>query len=128
MCLCLAWVFLGDILIRPFGRKYKIQKQPPEVFCKKNVFFKCCRIHRKTPEACNFIKKETLAQVFSCKFCNIFKNTFFTEQLRTTASEDIEKFLHFIFYICTFLQVFMKCFDRFNRINLIKWTYVYRLQ
>ena len=29
------------------------------------------------PEACNFIKKETLAQVFSCEFCEISKNTFF---------------------------------------------------
>ena len=28
-------------------------------------------------EACNFIKKETLAQVFSCAFCEILKNTFF---------------------------------------------------
>ena len=36
--------------------------------------------------ACNFIKKETLAQVFSCEFCGISKNTFFTEQLWTTAS------------------------------------------
>ena len=27
-------------------------------------------------QACNFIKKETLAQVFSCKFCEICKNTF----------------------------------------------------
>ena len=27
------------------------------------------------PEACYFIKKETLAQVFSCKFCEIAKNT-----------------------------------------------------
>ena len=35
----------------------------PEVFCKK--------------EACNFIKKETLAQVFSCEFSEISKNTFF---------------------------------------------------
>ena len=26
-----------------------------------------------------FIKKETLAQVFSYEFCEIFKNTFFTE-------------------------------------------------
>ena len=29
---------------------------------------------------------ETLAQVFSCEFCKIFKNSFFTEHLRTTAS------------------------------------------
>ena len=33
---------------------------------------------------CNFIKKETLAQVFSCEFWEIFKNTFFTEHLRAT--------------------------------------------
>ena len=38
-------------------------------------------------EACNFIKKETLAQLFSCEFCEISKNTFFTEHLWTTASE-----------------------------------------
>ena len=35
---------------------------------------------------CYFIKKETLAQVFSCEFCWISKNTFFTKHLRTTAS------------------------------------------
>ena len=34
------------------------------------------------PEACNFIKKETLAQVFSCQFCEISKNTFLTEHPR----------------------------------------------
>ena len=28
---------------------------------------------------CNFIKKETLAQVSSCEFCEIFKNTFFSK-------------------------------------------------
>ena len=27
-------------------------------------------------QVCNFIKKETLAQVFSSEFCKIFKNTF----------------------------------------------------
>ena len=39
------------------------------------------------PHACNFIKKETLAHVFSCEFCEIFKNAFCTEHLCTTASE-----------------------------------------
>ena len=33
-------------------------------------------------QACNFIKKETLAQVLSCEFREISKNTFFTEHLR----------------------------------------------
>ena len=34
----------------------------------------------------NFIKKETPAQVFSCEFCEISKNIFFKEHIRTTAS------------------------------------------
>ena len=36
-------------------------------------------------EACNFIKKETLAQVLSCKFCGISKINVFTEYLPVTA-------------------------------------------
>ena len=43
----------------------------------------------KLSGVCNFIKKETLAQVFSCEFCENIKNTFFTEQFRVTTS-DIE--------------------------------------
>ena len=35
---------------------------------------------------CSFIKKESLAQVFSCEFREISKNTFFTEDSWTTAS------------------------------------------
>ena len=33
------------------------------------------------PQACNFIKKETSTQLFSCEFYEIFENTFFTEHL-----------------------------------------------
>ena len=48
------------------------QKQPQEMFCKKR------------PETRNFIKKNTLAQVFSCyEFSS--KSTLFTEHLWTTA-------------------------------------------
>ena len=36
----------------------------------------------KLQASCNFIKKETPTQVFSCEFCEISKNTFFTEHLR----------------------------------------------
>ena len=38
----------------------------------------------------NFIKKETLVQVFSCEYCEISKNTFFTEHLWATASENTQ--------------------------------------
>ena len=37
--------------------------------------------------ACNFLKKETLTQVFSCEFCEISMNIFLTEHLWATASE-----------------------------------------
>ena len=36
--------------------------------------------------ACNFVKKEALAQVFSREFCEIFKNTFFYRALWVAAS------------------------------------------
>ena len=39
----------------------------------------------------NFIKKESLAQVFSCEFCEISKNNFFTEQLRRLLLQVNEK-------------------------------------
>ena len=45
-------------------------------------------------QGCNFIKKETLTQVFSCEFCEISKNTFSTEHLQTTASS--KRFLLFL--------------------------------
>ena len=33
------------------------------------------------PQVFNFIKKESLAQVFSYEFCKIFRNNFFTEHI-----------------------------------------------
>ena len=55
-----------------------------EVFCKKDVrrnFAKLlgnhlCQSLFFNKVACNFIKRETLAQVFSCEFCEISKNTY----------------------------------------------------
>ena len=38
------------------------------------------------PKACNFIEKKTLPQVFSCEFCQVSKNTFFTEHLPAAGS------------------------------------------
>ena len=63
------------------------QKQPPEIFFKKCVFK---NLQNFTG---NFIKKsltlylkETPRQVFSCGIFDIFKNTYFEEHLRMTAS------------------------------------------
>ena len=46
-------------------------------------------ITQKRPQDCNVIKKETLAQVFSCEFGEIFKNTFFKEHLRLLLMESM---------------------------------------
>ena len=67
------------------------QKQPPEVFLKNSQNSQentCARVSCliKLQASGNFLKKETLAQVFSCEFCDISKNTFFAEHLRVTAS------------------------------------------
>ena len=42
----------------------------------------CARVSfliKSQSQAWNFFKKETLGQVFSCEFCEISKNTYFTE-------------------------------------------------
>ena len=56
------------------------QKQPPKVFCKERFSQEntCARV--------SFLIKLFLIRVFSCEFCKISKNTFFTEHLWTTAS------------------------------------------
>ena len=38
-------------------------------------------------QAFNSIKKKILVQVFSCEFCEISNNIFFTEHLQATASQ-----------------------------------------
>ena len=52
----------------------------PEVFCKKGVtekdLFQSLFLNKVAGQAWNFVKKETLAQVFSYEFCEISKNTF----------------------------------------------------
>ena len=51
-----------------------------------------------------FFKKATMAQVFSFEFCDISKNTFFTEHLWTTASVT----LHISRYCCARTRNFSK--------------------
>ena len=41
----------------------------------------------KEKVACNFIKKEILAQVFSCEFCEISTNTFLQRTPLVATSE-----------------------------------------
>ena len=80
----------------------------PEVFCKKRCSQKFRKINRKTPVpealfwyscrpwACNCIKKETLAQVFSCEFCEISKNTF-SDRTNLVAASNFPKSFQIVF-------------------------------
>ena len=49
--------------------------------------FQVKTISKDVNGACKFIKKETLAQVFSCEFCKLFKTKFFTEHIWATAPD-----------------------------------------
>ena len=58
---------------------------------------------------CNFIKKETLAQVFSCEFSEITKNTFF-HRTRLVAASVVTKFsltLNKLGFLKNFLTEFL---------------------
>ena len=54
----------------------------------KKVFLEILENSRENTcaRACNFIKGDTLPQVFSCEFCKISKNTFFYKTTLVAAS------------------------------------------
>ena len=71
-----------------------------EVFCEKSVLRNFAKFTGKhlyqrlffnkvAGLACNLIKKESLAQVFSCEFCEVSKNTFFYGTPQVAASKMI---------------------------------------
>ena len=68
---------------------------PPETICKGSG---------PRAQAYDFIKKETLVQIFSSEFCEIFKNSLFTEHLWATVliyttKVKFSDFLVFWFYL-----------------------------
>ena len=71
--------------IRIFIFSLDYQKQPPEVFCKKDVLRNFTKFTGKHLCQSLFFNKivglETLAQVFSCEFCEMSKNIFSIEHL-----------------------------------------------
>ena len=75
------------------------------------------------PEACNFINKETLAQVFSCEFCGIFENTFFTVHPWTTASSTEDPLsLCEPWYLCIPITLLKHWLTTFLRFFCQKWS------
>ena len=64
-----------------------IRSSRPDVFCKKGILRNFAKFTGK--HLCQnlfFIKKESLAQEFSCEFCEISKNTYFYRTSLVAAS------------------------------------------
>ena len=62
----------------------KISQNSQENNCAKVSF-----LIKLQASACNFIKKETVTQVFSCEFCENFKNKLFFRTILVAASENV---------------------------------------
>ena len=91
-----------------FYRNTLYRSSRPEVFCKKGVirnFTKFTGKHlasvsfliKLQAQVCNFIKKEALAQVFSCEFCEILRtmlvaDSYFIRTLRLRLPKSLEQF------------------------------------
>ena len=68
------------------ANRFYIQTNMSRTLNKK--FQEKCRSSRPEPQACNVIKKEVLAQVFSCEFYEISKKTFSYRTPPVAASVD----------------------------------------
>ena len=117
------------------------------MFCKNGVLKNFTKFIGKNLcwRASNFIKKETLTQLFSYKFCKIFKIAFFTEYFRWLLFSYIEHYLakpesivgrfsrdDFSWYItlrgkCLYSEHFWPYFSPFG-LNLIKYGVSLRIQ
>ena len=118
---CLSWSVL---LYYCFLHKIRASLYYKTVIIEKNLL----------PLACNFIKRETLTQVFSCKFCEIFKNTCFTEQVNCFWNFFLEMYIVLILRLdrleiskISHSQVFFKigvleCFPKFV-VKLLYWSF-----
>ena len=73
MMLVLKWIPKGVTFI---WIRHLVQKQPPKVFCK--LFLEISQNSQENICSGAFL---VFSQVFSCEFCEISKNTFFTEHL-----------------------------------------------
>ena len=79
-----SFCILKDLIDRSSHRKCFARKGALRNFAKlrgKHLVLDSLFLINLQASVCNFIKKETLALLFSCEFCEISKNTFFKEHL-----------------------------------------------
>ena len=68
-----------NLIIEAVVQRFSVEKEFLEISqnSQENTCARASFLIKLRASACNFIKKEDLAQVFSCEFCRISKNTFF---------------------------------------------------
>ena len=76
-------------------------------------------------KACNFVKKETLAQVFSCQVCEIFKNTSFYRIPPVEHQKNNARPLIVLATLLISIRVTEKLLHHSKKTNYsIKWRYI----
>ena len=105
------------------------------MFCKKTVFLEISQKSQEKARArvYNFIKKETLAQMFSYKFCEFSKNIFFHRTPLAVASKLtqamsslnsthflITLIISFIYFETRLLNIFEACLCLITKIYMLK--------
>ena len=73
-----------------FSCHIRVRSSHQDLFCKKGVLRNSAKFTRKCLCQSHFFKKETLAQVFSCEFCKIFKN-FVSYRTPQMAASDVSE-------------------------------------
>ena len=81
---CAAFI-VSVCLYRSSHRRYSVKKGVLRNFAKFTGKHLCQSLFFNKVAGLQLYRKETLAQVFSCEFCEISKNTFSTEHFWTTA-------------------------------------------
>ena len=100
------WETTRNIVSCSLFPKSRIRNSCPVVFCKKRNFAKfkgrhlCESLffnHVAVLRPATLLKKETLAQVFSCEFCENSYNTFFHKTLLVAASQGLADIIFHVF-------------------------------
>ena len=107
--------FITDVLQETF---LKARGSRREVFCKKGVLRNFTKF--------NSIKKETLAQVFTCELCEIFKNTFFHRTPLVAASGKHKSLRHQCFSEIS--ELFRTAILKNNRGELLLYCLFYSVR
>ena len=109
----------------------------PEMFCQKGFLRNFAKFTRKhLCQGVFFIKKATVAQVFFCEFCEIFKNTFFHRTPPVAASEEAMKKIKFSLlsstrWNCSLTSELKESFSQFSwkearfLYGFLTWTYLW---